>query len=104
MKNAIQIIKSHPGSVICYALYATFCYMTISSSLKFKAAVNHIEHGDKIAWGEGVMYGYILTFIIAIIFFLIIALNASLRKTGQSFYWWLCLFIVIPLFILIGIS
>jgi len=54
-----------------------------------------------VSWGEGVMFGEMYTFIIAIIFIVIIIFNALLRKTGQSFYWWLCLFIVIPLVILI---
>lgn len=103
MKKALQILKGHPGAIICYILYALFCLSTITSSLRFQAAVSRLKHGERmgVSWGEGVMFGEMYTFIIAIIFIVIIIFNALLRKTGQSFYWWLCLFIVIPLVILI---
>jgi len=104
MKKSIQILKGHPWAIISYILYACFCFMVITTQLRFEAAVGHIQHGDQIAWGEGVMFGELYAFVIAIIFIIIMIINALFRKTGKSFYWWLCLFIVIPLIIIVKIG
>jgi len=106
MKKAFQILKKHPGAIICYILYMLFCLITITSELRFQAAVNQLKHGERmgVSWGEAIMFGDIYTFIIAIIFIITMIFNALLQKTGQSFYWWLCLFTVIPLIILIKIA
>ena len=105
MQKVLQILKRHPGAIICYILYVLFCLITITSELRFQAAVNQLKRGEKmgVSWGEAIMFGDIYTFIIAIIFNITMIFNALLRKTGQSFYWWLCLFTVIPLIILIKI-
>jgi hypothetical protein len=68
MSKAIQILKNHPWAIISYILYALLCFSTINTELKFQAASKNINHGDKVAWGEGIMYGDILLFIIAAIF------------------------------------
>jgi len=103
MKKAIQILKSHPWAIICFAFYLLLYYNTIVSAVRFRATVHHIEQGDKIAWGEGIIYGDILTFLIGIIFLVVIILNAFFRKTGQAFYLWLCLLIVVSLISLIKV-
>jgi hypothetical protein len=104
MKKIFQILRTHPWAIMSYILYILFCLMTIASTLRFEAALDRIQGGDKVAWGEGVMYGDLFAFVIATVFVIIIIFNALFRETGQSFYWWLCLFIVIPLIILVKVG
>jgi len=104
MKKLVQILKTHYWALIAYVLYAWICSGIISSELKYKAAFNNTKGGDRIGWGESVEYGIIFLTIIAIIFTIIIALNALVRETGKSFYWWLCLFIIIPVVIAINVK
>jgi hypothetical protein len=78
--------------------------MIITSSIEFNASFEHIKPAKGVQWGgQGELFGTIFTFIIAIIFIVVMIFNALLRKAGQSFYWWMCLFIVFPLFALMGV-
>jgi len=78
--------------------------MIICAALRFTAAKDHINHGNKIAWGEGIMFGYIYNLILATLFIIIMLFNTLLRESGKSFYYWMCLFIMIPLIIVVEIS
>ena len=72
MKKAVQIIKSHPGVMICYILYSLLCYTTINFTLKFNADLDHIQPGKGVMWGgQGELFSIIFTFIIAIIFIVV---------------------------------
>jgi len=105
MKKAVQLIRNYPFSITCYILYALFCYLTITFILSFNATFDHIKSDDPAWGGQGVLFGNIFTFVIAIIFLIVTILNALFRKNGgRAFYWWMCLFIIIPLFIIIAVD
>jgi high-affinity Fe2+/Pb2+ permease len=57
--------------------------------------MNHIGQGDKIAWGEGIMYGLIFSILIATIFIITILINIAFKKDQYKFYLWLCLAIIV---------
>ena len=101
----MKLLRSYPVSVLCYIVYTIFCCLTIYSSLEFNAAFEHIKPGDDIAYGnQGQLFGIIYTSLIALVFIAIMILNALFRKTARNFYYWMCLLIALPLFVLIGIS
>jgi hypothetical protein len=85
MKSVWLSIKQHPFSTIGLLLYLILYSMQIRAYLKFRAAVSSINNEEKIAWGEGIMYGYIIIFIIAIILLLLNAINGCLTK-NNTFY------------------
>jgi len=62
--------------------------------------MNRINEGEKVAWGEGVMYGYFLTNALAMLLILITIANIIFRKGQIHFYGWLLGFIIVPLMIL----
>ena len=103
MSKAFKIAQNHPISTISYILYTLFCYMVIDYITKTNAAFENIKPGEGVKWGgQGELLGFIFTFLFSIVFIITMILNALLRKTKQGFYWWMCLLIAIPFFILIG--
>ncbi len=72
--------------------------MIIIDILNFNASFDNIQPGEGVKWGgQGPLFSSIFIFVIAIIFLIVMTLNALIRKTGRSFYWWMCLFIFLPL-------
>lgn len=100
MKSLWHTMTRHPGSMITYFTYIIFWYSTFSAQLKFHSAINSIDEGENIAWGEGVMYGYFLVYVMAILLILVTIANLIFRKGQTFFYWWLLAFIIVPLIIL----
>jgi len=58
--------------------------------------IAHINSGEKLAWGEGVMYGIIFLLFIATVFATAILIASFLYKDQKRFYLWLLLAIAIP--------
>jgi len=104
MKKVFQILKTYPWSFAAYTVYAALYYFVMSASIKFHAALNHIEGGEKIAWGEGVMYGYIFITMVAIIFTLITMACIIAYKAHMRFYTCLLVMIIIPAIVLWNIG
>jgi len=70
------------------------------TQILYNQSVN-LNHGEKLMWGESIMYGLLALFMIAIVFTIIIIINAIVcRKEQTSFYVWLLVLIIAPLFIL----
>jgi hypothetical protein len=103
MKALLSILKKHPISIFFYLLYTVF-YGRMVWVVHLYSQSKGLNHGERLMWGEGIMYGYLFSFIIATAFIIIMLFNALLRETGKSFYFWMCLFIVMPLFILVKIA
>lgn len=92
MKPVWQILKQHPVAVIAYVPYAFLFFGVLS----IESRINHGE--DSLAVFEGIMYTLIFISLYAVIYGLIVFINALLKKES-NFYWWLLLAIVIPFII-----
>jgi hypothetical protein len=99
MKKVWQIFEQHPAAIIVYLLYAIFAQLVITAKWRYTAALAHIDSGERLAWGEGVMYGIIFLFFIAIIFVTVTLIFSFYNKDQKKFYYWLLFAIVAPIII-----
>ncbi|TSJ44100.1 hypothetical protein FO440_07975 [Mucilaginibacter corticis] len=97
MKIFWQIVKRHPISIAIYLLYISFAYLVIIAKWRFTRALPQIHGGEKLAWGEGVMYGILFLSFTAILFASIILIFSCFDKGPKKFYWWLLLAIIMPI-------
>ncbi len=103
MKRVWQIFKQHPIAIIAYILYAFFCYNVARNILWFHHNMKINPEGSGISnGGEVVGYGMFFIFLLAIIYGVIIFINA-LVKTHTQFYWWFLLAILIPIIALVNL-
>jgi hypothetical protein len=94
MTTIIQSLKKHSIFFIFYLLFSLLCARIGIMSLSGFKREDHIDGG----------LPYIFTIFLAIVFVLILIINAILRKTDKSFYLWFCLVIAIQTFIVISIG
>lgn len=90
MQFLIQILKKHPFAIVSFILYLLLCLDQLRTSNNFREASAHINSGERVAWGEGVMYGYIFTILVGLVFAFFVLLNWGIRKEGKRFYAVLC--------------
>jgi hypothetical protein len=64
MKAILQFAKVYRLSIIAYVVYLALFFNQISAQQSFRAAASHINNGDRVAWGEGIMYGELLVSLI----------------------------------------
>jgi hypothetical protein len=96
MKTVWQIFKQHPIAIIIYLLYACFAQLVITGKWRYTKALAHISSGERLAWGEGVMYGIIFLLFIATIFATVTLIFSFYNKAQKKFYMWLLLVIIMP--------
>jgi len=94
MPSILRIIKKHPFSFIGFELYLSLCFLQLRTVYRYKAATEHMNHGDHLAWGEGVMYGYYFVILIAFVCIIAVLIRAAFRKEESKFYTYLGLGIV----------
>jgi len=104
MEKAGQILKTYPWSFASYIVYAVLYYYVASAGIRFHSALYRLQGGERIAWGEGVMYGYLLITIIAVIFSLVTMACIIAYRKHAIFYTCLLMMIIIPLIILWNIG
>ena len=104
MKTLLHFIKSHWLFVIFYSLYLLLLIFNIRSEIRLEAALNHISHGDRIAWGEGIMYGNLFTIIFGVIGAVCMLGSAFIFKGKRKFYFIGIALYIIPLIILVALN
>lgn len=52
--------------MVVYLVYLALYFNQIHTERNFRASIGHINTGERIAWGEGVMYGELLVFLIGV--------------------------------------
>jgi hypothetical protein len=96
MKIAWQEFKKHPISIISYLIFLIIFIQQIRIELDFQRII--AQHHGK--WPYGVReWDGMLFFLYAIVFVIVALINAVAAKKPK-FYWWLILFILLPVFIL----
>jgi|GEM_PF-3355993 hypothetical protein len=95
MRFLLQIVKRHPFSIVGFVLYLLLCVDQIRTERAFRAAANHINSGNRIAWGEGVIYGYLFVILMAFVLIIAVLIRAAFRKEEIRFYVFLCSGIVL---------
>jgi hypothetical protein len=91
MKPVLQVIKQHPWTSIFYFLYGLVFFAQLSQQHRYRVESKLMGEGNRIAFGEGVTYGALITVFIGVVFILILLLNAAFRKGQHKFYLLLCL-------------
>ncbi len=102
MNFLLLFIKSHWLFIIFYSLYLLLLTGDIRSEIRFEAALNHINHGDRIAWSEGIMYGNLFTIIFGVIAAICMLGSAFIIKEKRKFYFIGIALYMIPLIILVA--
>jgi hypothetical protein len=92
MKAAFQFFKKYPISIICYLVFTWICYKVLGMRVRFHEMIKQ-GHGG-ISSGEGFVYAEAGFIMISGIFFLLILINAIVRK-NVVVYLLLCFIIVI---------
>lgn len=95
MQPVLQLIKKHPVALGAYVVYLWFLIAQLRVSLRFRGAGEHMNTGDRVALGEGTMYGWLLLILIIIVFTLTAIVNATVNKPERWFY--ICLIAAILL-------
>ncbi len=104
MSRVIQIVNKHKISAIAYILYLFLWYNILTTEWRFKAALSHIDEGEKVAWGEGVMYGDLLILALGVGGALVCLINAVINKQNRRFYLLMSLLMLLPAIIFIVLT
>jgi hypothetical protein len=99
MQLLLQTIKKHPLALLAYIAYMWLLISQVRLSLHFTDASKLINRGDKIAWGEGVMYGWLLLFMVGLGTGIVMLFNAILYKDNRLFYLYSGLGFIIPMIV-----
>jgi len=96
MNQIIQIYKKRKISIIAYIVFLFLWYKMVTKQWQFKAALSHINEGEKVAWGEGLMYGELLILALGIGTTLVCLINALINKQDRYFYLLMALLMIVP--------
>jgi len=96
--------KRYKAAVIAYLFYLLFWCCSLTTQLRYKAAIDHINAGERLAWGEGVMYWYLLTFAISIGSTIVMLLNAAMNKETRMCYFIMSILTISPLITYLSIN
>src|ERR1700744_4551089 len=99
MEKVFQIFKTYPFSIASYSVYSFLYYFVITADIRYRAALPHINGGERLSWGEGVMYGYLFITLDAVIFALVTMGCIIAYKKHIRFYVCLLAMIIIPVII-----
>ncbi|MFA6249151.1 MAG: hypothetical protein WC615_19570 [Mucilaginibacter sp.] len=103
VSRTFAFYKSYKATIIAYLFYLLFWWCSLSTQLRYKAAIDHINAGERLAWDEGVMYWYLLTFAVSIGATIVMLLNVALNKEARDFYFVMSIFTIMPLMIYLSI-
>jgi len=93
MKTFWQSVRLHLITSICFLVYITYYVLQIRTIFHFRAAIEKVNPGERLAWGEGVMYGYLFISLLGGVFLLAIILRAILYKGNINYYAYLGLIV-----------
>lgn len=103
LSRTFVFYKRYKATILAYLFYLLFWWFSLSTQLRYKAAIDHINAGEKLAWGEGVMYWYFLTFAVSVGSTIIMLLNVALNKEARMFYFVMSILTITPLMIYLSI-
>jgi hypothetical protein len=106
MNAAFKLLKRHTVAFILYILYTLLCINNLTMWLQFQERLKHRQPGQSgiALGGEGVAFADFFLIIIGIIFILSSFINATVRKTGTSFYLWLSLIVFVQTMAILNIE
>lgn len=93
MKTAFKTFKKHPVSILFYILYSYILLTNYIDERQYQLELIH-NHGKRI--GGVREYVAVLPFLVGLLFIIVSLINAAIFKDQRKFYFWLCLFIVLP--------
>lgn len=99
LTTTYNFYRGYKAAIIAYLCYLLFWWCNLSTKLRYEAAVDHISEGERVAWGEGVMYWYLLTLAISIGSTIVMLLNVILNKETRIFYLVMSILTITPLII-----
>jgi hypothetical protein len=102
MQPILYAIKKHPVSLLAYIAYLWLLVIQVRLHLRFAEASSHINSGEKVAWGEGVMYGWLLLVSVGIGTCIVMFLNAIIYKDNRLFYLFLGVGFIAPMVMLVA--
>jgi hypothetical protein len=104
MHTIISFYKKHKAAIIAYVFYLLFWWLSLNTQSNFHTAIGHISQGERIAWGEGVMYWYLLTYAVSIGATIVMLLNAAIKVGERGFYLTMAALVICPLLIFISVK
>ncbi len=94
MKAFFRSLLRHPISIIFYAIYTWVCLGANSANLKFAKWLEANANQTAITANEVAFWLTIAVVVITLLFALVLAINAALRK-GDKFYLWLLSIVIL---------
>ncbi|WP_158827199.1 hypothetical protein [Mucilaginibacter lacusdianchii] len=102
MQFILRIIKKHLAAILAYIAYLWLLISQIKLHFRFAEASSHIGEGERIAWGEGIMYGWLLLIGIGVGTGIVMFLNAMIYRDNRLFYLFLSLGFIAPVVLLVA--
>jgi hypothetical protein len=99
LTTTCSFYRNHKAALIACSFYLLFWWSSVSTHLKYQAAADHLGVGEKVAWGEGVMYWYLLTLAMGVGPTIVMLINAIVYKEIRTFYLIMSALVVTPLII-----
>jgi hypothetical protein len=96
MKAIFQFAKVYRLSVIAYVVYLALFFNQVLAQQNFRAAASHINNGERVAWGEGIIYGELLISLIGIGGIFLCLLIAMIYKDKRKHFLILGSLLLIP--------
>ena len=94
MKAFFRSLFHHPISIIFYAIYTWVCMGVNSANLKFAKWLEANADQTAITANEVAFWLTFAIVVITLLFALVLAINAALRK-GDKFYLWLLSIVIL---------
>jgi hypothetical protein len=83
MKTTLKFVKAYWLSTLAYIIYLVLLISQIRAQQNFRETVNNVKDGGRLPWGEGIMYGELLMFLIgagSVFLCLLIAFTSKERR------------------------
>lgn len=100
----MKVLKKYWQAITAYAVYGWLWYRTIAAGSRFKKALVHLNKGEIIALGEGLMYGELLVLAIGIGTTLVTLAIAIFNREQRGFYLTVSLFMIFPVVLFLWLS
>ncbi|WP_377102051.1 hypothetical protein [Mucilaginibacter calamicampi] len=102
--RVVAFYKSYKATIIAYSFYLAIWWITVSTQSQYHTEIDHMDAGEKVARGEGVMYGYLLIFLLSIGGTIVMLLNALIDRKKRFFYLIMSALIALPLIMYLSIN
>lgn len=100
MQPILRTIKKHPFALFAYIAYVCLLINQVRLHFRFAEASSHINSGERVAWGEGMIYGWLLLVSLGIGTGIVMLINAMLYKDNRLFYLSLGLGFIVPMLVI----